>query len=941
MKHFIDLSGTWNFQLDNKKEGLKKHFERNDFFDTITLPTTTSYARKGEPNPEVALGHLTDAYKTEGYAWFSKKIAIESTDIGRTAILKLERTRISYVWIDDQYVGTYNSLCTAHTFDVTKYITSTEHKLTIMTSNVDYPVSGGHMTSPDTQTNWNGILGEISLSFYDKIRIKRLRVHSKENRQAIVKMTIMSEIECSGELELSASPYPAEKAYSAPAPLSSTIQIKSGTNEYEISYLFPEDAILWDEYDPGVYQLTAMISIDETIRDSLSTLFGLREFKAEGTHFTINGRKTFLRGKHDGLIFPLTGYAPMDVDGWYSVLKTAKEYGINHYRFHTCCPPEAAFIAADILGIYMQPELPFWGTFTTLEDENHNEEAQHYLIQEGFRILDEFGNHPSFVLMSMGNELWGSAESLNDLLGRYKAYDDRHLYTQGSNNFQWVPNIQPNDDFFSGVRFTLDRQIRGSYAMCDAPLGHVQTTKPNTTFNYEEAIHPSYTEKASQIGEDGTIEIQYGTGVKRVKLTEVKEELVPKIPVVSHEIGQYQTFPNFDEIEKYTGPLKARNFEIFRERLKEKGLLSMAEDYFNASGKLATACYKDELETAVRTKNMAGYQLLDLQDFSGQGTALVGVLDAFMESKGIVAAEEWRTFCSDAVLQAEFENYILNAGETFEANLTLSYYRKESLFNPSVRYKFHDLTGTIDAIEMTETGVFHLGKLSLQIPSFSKPTKVEFTLSVEDTDIKNTYSLWVYPEYPSILETAYVTDVDSAVEKVKMGENVLLLLDPSKNPKSIEGTYSTDFWCYPMFRSISESMGKPIPVGTLGLLVRESHPALTLFPSETYTTPQWWDVVMNSRSTILDDTHIEPIVQSIDNFERNHRLGLLYEVSIEDGGNILICTSPLHSLAVNGSREAAWLLKSLVEYSSGEAFIPKYTMNIRAFKELFIEDQTE
>ena len=69
-----------------------------------------------------------------------------------------------------------------------------------------------------------------------------------------------------------------------------------------------------------------------------------------------------LRGKHDGLIFPKTGYAPTDVNEWLRVLGIAKSYGINHYRFHTCCPPDAAFTAADLLGIYMEPELPFWGT---------------------------------------------------------------------------------------------------------------------------------------------------------------------------------------------------------------------------------------------------------------------------------------------------------------------------------------------------------------------------------------------------------------------------------------------------------------------------------------------------------------------------------------------------------------------------------------------------
>ncbi|MBS4219996.1 beta-glucuronidase [Bacillus sp. FJAT-49711] len=936
MKHMIDLSGIWNFYLDNKKEGLRSHFENVHFPDLITLPTTTSYANKGEPNLEIASGHLTDSYKAEGYAWFSRNLVIDPADIGRTAILTLERTRISHVWIDNQYVGTQDSLCTAHKYDVTKFITSKHHKLTIMTSNVDYPVTGGHMTSPDTQTNWNGILGEMSLCFYDAFRITQLRVESKENIQSLVHITVLSEIVSNVQVVLSAAPYPEDKMYSVPEPFFTKVRLSKGKNEINLTYDFPNDALLWDEYDPSVYQITVTINDQQANSDSKTTFFGLKEFKAEGTHFTINGRKTFLRGKHEGMIFPLTGYAPMDVDGWYAHMKTSKEFGINHYRFHTCCPPKAAFIAADLLGIYMQPELPFWGTFTNEKDENHNAAAQNYLIEEGFRMLDEFGNHPSFVMMSMGNELWGSPESINELVGRYKDYDNRHLYTQGSNNFQWVPNIQPNDDFFSGVRFTLDRQIRGSYAMCDAPLGHVQVKKPNTNENYEEAIHPSYSHKASQVSEDGTIEIQYGTGVKKVKLTDLQEELFPKIPVVSHEIGQYQTYPNFDEIQKYTGPLKARNFEVFRERLEEKGLLPLAKDYFYSSGKLAAACYKDELETAIRTSNLAGYQILDLQDFSGQGTALVGMLDAFMDNKGILTAEEWRTFCSDAVLQAEFADYIVESGRTFEANLTLSYYRKQSLINQVVTYNLNGVSGTVPMKDITETGVYRLGKLKIPIPSVDVPTKMELMISIEETDIKNTYVLWIYPENPGVAKTLYVTSIETAIKKATKGENVLLLLDHSQNPNSIEGTYCTDFWCYPMFKSISESMGKDVPIGTMGLFIKNTHPALAFFPSESYSTPHWWDVVMNSRSTILDDTRIEPIVQTIDNFERNHRLGLLYEVTIENAGNILICTSPLHSLADAGSKEAAWLLNSLCEYVSGDGFSSSYSITSDELRKLFI-----
>lgn len=422
----------------------------------------------------------------------------------------------------------------------------------------------------------------------------------------------------------------------------------------------------WSEYQPALYFL--LYQIDE--QDNGFVSFGMRKFCADGTRFTINGKPTMLRGKHDGMIFPRTGYAPTDVNEWIRILQTAKDYGINHYRFHTCCPPDAAFTAADLLGIYMEPELLFWGTIAAPGEEGYQEAEQQYLIALGDQMLDAFGNHPSFVMFSLGNELWGSPERLGEILRHYKARDSRRLYTQGCNNFQHFPLVLPEDDYFVGVRLSKERLIRGSYGMCDAPLGHVQTDRPSTMHQYDTIIFPEQKEDADgEAAEE--IEIQYGTGVKKVKVSKSAGGLIPTKPVITHEIGQYEVYPNFREIEKYTGPLKARNFEIFRERLAAKGMLSQAEDFFQCSGALAAACYKEEIEAAMRSQYVAGFQLLDLQDFSGQGTALVGMLDAFMESKGLITPEEWRMFCSDCVLLAQFPSYTLISGEMFTAKVSM------------------------------------------------------------------------------------------------------------------------------------------------------------------------------------------------------------------------------------------------------------------------------
>lgn len=619
----IDLSGIWNFTLDAAKEGIRKEFYKIVPDGTIALPGTTSMAKKGKALDVRETGFLTDPYLFEGYAWYSKEISLDNEDMGKNIFLNLERTRLTKVWVDNELAGSMDSLAAPHKYNLSKYIKNKDFRLSVLVSNTDYPTKGGHLTSPDTQTNWNGIIGNISLDIYNSIYISDIKTYPDINKKSVkLKVTTVNDTDSDTEFPVNTMAMLCDingDTGKATDKHIENIPFPAGTSVYEYEYFFGEDAQLWSEYNPVIYRLTLEI---EGTGEKTSTISGLREFSASGMEFCINGTPVFLRGKHDGLVFPLTGAFPTDVEEWINVFKIAKSYGINHYRYHTCCPPEAAFTAADLMGIYMEPQLPFWGTMTAPGDDGHNEEEQQYLIDEGFRMLDTYGNHASYCMMSLGNELWGSKERMATIIRGYKDADSRHLYTQGSNNFQHTPVILPEDDFFVGVRLSKNRLIRGSYGMCDAPLGHIQTDEPSACHNYDFIIHPSSAESAADSGEE-EIEIQYGTGVKKVKAADAGGMLVPEIPVVTHEIGQYAIYPDFREIDKYTGVLKARNFEVFRERLEEKGMGDQAYDFFYASGKLSVQCYKEELEAAARSRLIAGYQILDIQDFPGQGTALV------------------------------------------------------------------------------------------------------------------------------------------------------------------------------------------------------------------------------------------------------------------------------------------------------------------------------
>jgi len=883
-----DLQGEWGLYQD----GEKKYGQPPKCNDAIVLPDSTAHAKKGTCDNEPNTGYMTDRYYFEGYAWYSKTIWVEEDWTDKNITLFLERTRISTVYIDGIEMNTEDSLCGFHKHDLTGKLTAGEHILTVRVNNTDYPTKGGHMTSPDTQTNWNGIVGRIELQIRELCYPDNLQIAAETPE----KVRVCADV-CGGKNGLTKI----------------VIRRKGGEVLYEAEHAFEEgqlqaeitltgENLLWDEYHTNL--LTAEVTVMSEKPEWVKADFGIRKLSNDGRRLLVNDKEVFWRGKHDGLVFPHTGYAPMTVDEWKQVFATVKEYGINHYRFHTCCPPDAAFAAADEMGIYMEPELPFWGSIYTPEEEEFNGEEQAYLIEEGYRIMRDFGNHPSFVMLSLGNELWGNMERVNSFLHEYKKADRRHMYTQGSNNFQFCPVVQPDEDVFCGVRLAGDRLFRGSYAMCDAPQGHLQTQAPNSDHNYDDIIAPMQVSEGQ--ASEGYIEIQYGTGTKKVKAVSAGEALIPQIPVISHEIGQYDFFPDFRELNKYDGSQQPLYLNIYRERMEKSDTFQQWKDFYRATGTFAVDCYRREIETALRSRELSGFQLLDLQDFPGQCVALVGVLNAWLENKGLVTPEEWRRFCGDTVILAELSGFVVKAGEKINMPVKLSVCNREDFTASELQCRVMQDESvlaevTLPIVKNNDTRVWEVGEVSFNIPETEKPCMIKVELQIPGTEYCNEYTLWAYPDYDVAIseteissgdKTLYIARTAEAAEEYKAAGTPFVYI-PDAAQGDVEGTYCTDFWNYPMFRSISESVNRKVPVGTLGLYIDKENGLLKDFPCENYSTAQWYRIVMHSHCSVLDgreDTEI--VVQPIDNVERCHRLGLLYK---QEG--MLVCTSRLWEIA--------------------------------------------
>lgn len=850
----IDLSGQWQVKLDaEKQETMPQAYP-----ETMMLPGTTSAAGLGMPNPAKETGCLTDAYRFEGAVWFMRTFTAGDWT-GEQTMLTLERTRKTTAYLDGRPIGHQESLCTPHRYFLPP-VHAGEHTLVIRVDNTDYPTRGGHLTSPDTQSNWNGITGEISLTVAHTL-LTDLTVRPDLRRGCLrVHGHIIGAPDGVAGIVL-------------PGQMEHLLPYRGGVLNGECPLKGNE--AFWDEAHPEIH--TISIDLDG---DVYETTFGLRDVRTVGRRLLINGRETFLRGKVDNLLYPKTGYTPTDVASWMTILGIAKEYGINHYRYHTACPPDAAFTAADLLGVYMAPELPFWGTVAEEGEEGYDERERDFLFQEGFRILREYGHHPSFLWLSLGNELWGSKDVLNRMMRAYREADDTKLYSSGANNYQFVPDVLDEENVFVGVRLGRERLIRGSYAMCDAPQGIVQTTAPESVSNYDVSIVP---ETLGQSGEAGKVQIQYGTGVKEVD-AQSADALIPDVPVISHEVGQYVFYPDFSEIPHYTGPLKPRNIEAMRENLEREGLYGEHEAFFRQTGHLAVDCYKREIETLLRSREVSGFQLLDLQDYTGQGTALVGVLNAMMENKGLISAGEWREFCAGTVVLGEFASFTGVMGEDIRFDVQISECDPEKQ-HTRIRCTLMDGERELYACDVTPGA--RQGRLtdavSVTFPAEcyrdamqERITGLTVVLTLAD-GTRNHYPIWLIPPIDIRITREGIEKDGRMVAFVSAEEKAdgAAIVVPSAEGQ-LPAEYCTDFWCYPMFRSISESMGKPVPVGTMGLSIDTASPLLKRFAQEDYTTPAWYAILQTAHVQRLP-ADIHPAVQMIDNTERCARLGILYQ----------------------------------------------------------------
>lgn len=866
----IDLSGQWGFQtdvMDFRRGSLSPRYNHK-LQETITLPGITDDYKIGYKVPYKYIDRLTRKYEYMGPAWYQRDIEIPKEWKGKRIFMYFERTHwLSSIYVDTKEVSKIDYISVPHNHDLTEFVTPGKtHRFTVCIDNrFQYNThKWNHAHTEFTQINWNGILGEIKLVAIDPVYIDDMQVYPNiEDNSIKVKMQVNNytnrDVTGTATFTINGQNYTLNK------------EIAVNGNDSIISF---EDVIqlgknikLWDEFNPNVYKITCQLNTNvgkAKYQNEKSVDFGMREVKQGKNHILINNRPVHMRGTVENAVFPKTGYAPVDDAEWERILQIMKDYGMNHMRFHSWCPPAAAFRMADKLGIYFEVEMPMWG-----KDAEPDEARYNFFRREMRAILKEYGNHPSFVLYCNGNEITGNFDFIEELTATGREVDSRHLFS-----------------------------------------GSTARTRVKSDQYY-----------VSQQTNKGPVKVYEGlpyTDWDRNKESDVD------VPVISHESGQRCIYPDFREIDKYANsPVEARNFEVFRDMLEENGMLDQAHDFFKASGALTVVEYKAVMEALLRSSKSAGFQLLSINDFPGQGYAPVGILDPFWDSKGLVTPEIFRESCAPTVALLRYEKSSFFNNEVFTGKAEVYNFSNAAIKNAKIKWSLTDESGKIlkkgnlKTQNIGNDDVFPVGEFSIPLNGITSPQKLTVHLSVND-NVKNSWNIWVYPKNETLMtstdDVLYTTVYDAkAKQQLAQGKKVVLLPMPNK-VKGRKSTFHNHFWNPIMFAW---------PPMTIGCLIHDQEPVFDNFVTSYHTDWQWWDILENAKVIEMQDTprELRPFLQVIDAYDSNKKLGIGFEANL-NGGKLLV-------LAVDTQKKmderpaTRQLLESIDKYVKGNKFNPQ------------------
>lgn len=880
---------------------------------------------------------FTRRHTYEGEARISRKITVPDYGTDRLFVLA-ERARALRLLVDGEACAVFRqgTLSTPYIFELTGAAPG-EHEFTFLSDN-SYPgmpkaaIYYSSAATDETQTNWNGILGECSMytrpqNFIDSLRVYPRAVKKEEKNKAggyvldvcvelapgakkvykDAKIILQSEALAAGELE-DTQTLTEIISYSGEGLAEAGTDKEENPKTMEIWFRdlpLRENVKLWDEDEGNLYEMAVTLDNGMSAEDKggstaeCRTRFGIRSFGDNGSgRLALNGRAIFLRGEANCAEYPETGHPPMTIPEWKEMLLKYRSYGINFVRFHSHCEPEAAFAAADELGMLLQPELSHWDP----KDAFGTEESYRYYRAELVDLLKTYANHPSFVMLTLGNELQAQDEGrerMRELVRTAKRMDPTRLYANGSNAFYGEEGCDPESDFYTS-QSCKDVVIRGTFS---GMRGYLNENYPSADRTYDEAM------------------------------AEIRKEY--QKPVFSFEVGQFEVLPDFEELESFHGISDPVNLKLIKKRVEERGLLPTWEKYVEATGELSRLAYREEIEAAMRTRELSGISLLGLQDFPGQGTALVGMMNSHLEPKpyDFARPERFREFFQECRILVKLPHYTYEAGERLIAEVEAANFGKENIegvfcwtlagkksvsengnCEPAEIKSKNTVIATGEDTEITicRPGSYtEVGSLDIPLDFVEKNTAL--TLKVRIGDSISAYPIGVYRKTtPVCPENVYETrafDMKTR-EILQNGGRVYLSPDADKEslPNSIKTQFTTDFWSVGTFADQEGGMGQ---------LIDTEHPIFKEFPTDFHTDWQWW--IMATKRAVILPHPMKTIITEMDSYAFLRPMAQMIEFRCLKG-KVLLSTMELHKS--QQYPEVRALQASIYTYLSGENFEP-------------------
>ena len=907
------LHGIWDFCLGDDRE-TEQSYIYGELLDKINIPGILQAQGYGDEITEITpwvsglhdkLWYQREEFKTEGdeinvpflsqpprhylgKAWYEKRFQVpdDLEDCIFYFVMECVKWK-TQVWLDSEFIGSETALCTPHSYCL-GILKGGEHRIRVCVDNgFQAPYRpDGHMVSDALGATWNGMTGRVSVYAVPSVHMDNIKISTEpDTRKVVTAVTLRNYtgMEQKGQLQIRGEVV--------------DFTIKEQVKTVIVETVYPGESGVWDEFSPNLHRLKVILQCLN--RQEVKEInFGFRKIEVKDGLFLLNNRPAFFRGTHSGGDFPLTGYPPSEVSYWRKLMDTCKNWGLNFIRFHSFCPPESAFVAADEVGMYLQVECGMWNKF------HETCEMNEILWEETRRILDTFGNHPSFVMLSPSNEPGGDwYNPLTSWVSKCREKDNRRLYTTQSG---WPYPVEPAA--IEGTDYVYFH--RSGYGL-----------QPGGTIRNSQGWH----------GKDYRLSLE---GIK--------------YPVISHELGQWCSYPDFAVMDKFTGYLKPGNYRALKDNAERKGVLKQNSEFVCLSGKLKVQLYKEEIEATLRTPHIYGFELLDLHDYLGQGTACVGLLDPFWEEKGFVTPQEFRNFCRETVPLIRLSKRVYTTEEVLECPVEICHFGKEEIKNVSVYWSIINkkketvISGEFSFIDLPVKKNIEVGTLRVQLKELSAPEVYEIRVGIRETDLYNSWNIWIYEgleehsdevtsgnaanylsetrqenmkEEISEIEVLYTHSLEQALEALGHGKRVILSPLPEHHRlDSPSLSLRPSFWNSQMGPTYSRGMG---------LVIKEEHPALAYFPTKAYQEWQWEEVLNGAYGLNLKEFPAEliPIVQPIDDYNRNYRLGMILECRVLEGV-LLIVTADLDTDLEH--RPAAKLLKkSLLNYAASSDFAPQ------------------